>query len=99
MEKYISDTRYKDDDSYHYVMNNSGFDLWVMSKVKQNGSSLVKGGHAIVPGGEWFITNFVFENNYRTCFLDITASKSGVSGNLKGKWSTDSVGYYPIANP
>ena len=33
------------------------------------------------------------------CRLDIRADISGSSGRLYGKWSPDSVGNYPVANP
>ena len=91
-------SRVKENGTWHYVMNNSGFDLWVISKTS-DGANHTKGNHAIVPGGEWFVTNYVYENRGRTrCYLNLTSAKAGVSGYLSGKWSPDSVGSYPVAN-
>ncbi|WP_251389234.1 hypothetical protein [Mediterraneibacter agrestimuris] len=92
--------RWKDNDSYHYVMNTSGFNLWVISYDRYY-NNRTRGLRAIVPGGEWFITNSVFEDHGYVrdeCRLNITSATSGVSGYLKGKWSPDSIGSYPVAN-
>lgn len=81
-------------------MNNSGFNLWVISYDRYY-NNRTQGLRVIIPGGEWFITNSVYKaNGYRPdlCRLNITAGTSGVSGYLKGKWSPDSVGSYPVAN-
>lgn len=95
---YNTSIRSKEDDSYNYVMNTSGFNLWVVTKAGTDNSNVTRGSYAIIPNGEWFITNYVYERGYRSCYLDITTAKSGVFGYLSGKWSPDSVGNYPVAN-
>nr|WP_296957443.1 DUF2712 domain-containing protein [uncultured Mediterraneibacter sp.] len=89
---------YKRDDTSHYIKNTSGFNLWVRS-LSSTGANCTLRKHAIVQTGEWFIYNTVYEKGYSKCRLDITTAASGVSGNLKGYWSPDSVGSYPVANP
>ena len=93
-----TDLRAKEDSSSHYIKNNSGFDLWVRSLNSSN-TNLTYKGRAIVKGGQWRIHNSIYEKGYRSCKLDITSAKSGVSGYLKGVWSPDSLGSYPFANP
>lgn len=95
---YNTILRGKDDKSYHYIMNTSGFNLWVISKAGRDKSNQTIGGHAIVPNGEWFIANLIKERGYSTCYLNITTATSGTSGYLSGKWSPDSVGNYPVVN-
>lgn len=59
----------------------------------------VIGGHAIVPSsGAYFIRNKVYEAGFRSCRLQISTSKSGIQGTLRGVWSPDSVGNYPCVN-
>ena len=95
---YNSVIRSKEDVSYNYVNNTSGFDLWVVTKAGTDKSNQTKNGHAIVPRGAWFIANYVYENGYRSCFLNVTTATSGTSGTLRGEGSPDSVGSYPVAN-
>lgn len=104
-EKFISytgwaDTSYRNKNDYtsHYIMNNSGFDLWVISQNVDKKNLTVR-GHAIVRGGEWFIYNKIKEKGFNSCRLHISTATSGTSGKLSGKWSPDSVGNYPVANP
>lgn len=97
-KSYNSVIRTKEDASYNYVNNTSGFNLWVITKAGSDKSNQTKNGHAVVPSGEWFIANYVYENGYRSCLLNVTTATSGTSGYLKGKWSPDSVGSYPVAN-
>lgn len=92
-----TDWRYKDDYTYHYVKNESGVNLWVVSYAP-DGSDQTRGGHAIVPTGEYFVTNFVKEHGYPKCRLNVSTSTSGTTGTLKGAWSPDSVGSYPVVN-
>lgn len=91
--------RVKDNSSYHYVCNNSSIPLWIES-IGESGTNCTKGNHAIVPySSERFITNYVYEWKEETCFLRIYAGKQNVGARLSGRWSPDSVGSYPVANP
>lgn len=90
--------RLKEDDSYHYVKNDSGFNLWILSRAS-DGTNHTRGEYAIVPSGEWFITNYIYERKGESwCYLDITTAQMGITGILSGFWSPDSVGSYPVAN-
>lgn len=95
---YKTGLREKENDSYHYIKNTSGFNLWVISEGYPGYKNVTNGGHAIVPNGEYFITNFVSEKGYSKCRLNITTASSGTSGYLTGAWSPDSVGSYPVVN-
>lgn len=92
--------RDKDNNSYIYIylLNNSGFNLWVVAKSGSGANCMRNGnGHAIVPTGQYFVTNFVRERGYTNCYLNLTTAQSGTSGYVQGAWSPDSVGSYPIA--
>lgn len=91
-------TRYKEDYSYIYISNTAGFNLKVVAKATVNNSNQTRGKYAIVPIGEYFITNSVRENGYDRCFLNIKTATVGTSGYVTGKWSPDSVGSYPVVN-
>ena len=91
--------RDKTDDSYHYIWNQSGFNLWVQSMDSAGKKNLTTHNHAVVRKGQYFISNQVYEKGYRKCKLNITTAESGISGYVKGFWSPDSVGHYPVANP
>lgn len=94
-----TELRRKEDSSFHYIKNNSGFDLYVRS---MNGALTVNytnGNKAIVPGGQYFISNWVYERGAQYCKLNIISAKSGVTGRVNGLWSPDSVGSYPVVNP
>ena len=97
-KSYNTGTRSKDNTTYNYVLNTSGFDLWVITRAGRDKSNQTKNGHAIVKSGEWFIANYVREKGYTSCFLNITTATSGTSGYLRGKCSPDSVGSCPVAN-
>lgn len=97
-KSYDTIRRSKDNDSYVYVKNTSGLDLRVRTKAGSNGKNYTKNGSAVVPSGEWFVANYINENGYTSCYLTISAANAGASGYLKGKWSPDSVGSYPVAN-
>lgn len=94
---FNTNLRRKDDDSYHYINNTSGFYLGVVSKASDD-SNCTRNGRAVVTVGEYFITNYVKENGKNYCRLYITAAYSGTSGYVTGEWSPDSVGSYPIVN-
>lgn len=104
--EYISSThnvytQYADkyDASYNYINNESSLRLRVIT-YSQNGTNCTKNSYAVIPGNtERFITNYVYEWGYRNCRLYIRADISGSSGDLKGKWSPDSVGSCIVANP
>lgn len=89
--------RNKTNATSHYIYNKSGFNIWVRSLVGNVNTTLR--GHAIIPTAERFIYNNVYERGYRSCRLDITTATSGTTGILRGVWSPDSVGNYPVANP
>lgn len=90
--------RNKDDDSWHYIYNTSGFRLWVVSRSNPDNVNRTRGSKAIVDNGEFFITNYVWESGNRACHLNITSANSGTSGFASGWWSPDSVGSYPVVN-
>lgn len=90
--------RQKLDKTSHYIKNTSGFDLWVRSLSSTNENCTYK-FHAIVKSGEWFIWNEVGERKFTQCKLDISTATAGTTGILRGVWSPDSVGNYPVANP
>lgn len=90
--------RSKTDDSSVYIKNTSGMVLWVNIK-SSSGVNCTYNGHAAVKSGEWLMHNTVYEEGYRSCHLHISTNTNGVSGNLKGYWSPDSVGSYDYANP
>lgn len=92
-----TDVRAKEDKTWNYVNNTSGFNLWVETHAT-DGSNQTKGGHAIVPTGQYFITNYVKETHHDYCYLNITTANQGTSGWLSGAWSPDSVGSYPVVN-
>lgn len=61
----------------NYVMNTSGFDLWVISYDRYY-NNRTRGLRAIIPCGEWFITNSVFEDHGYVrdeCRLNIAGGK------------------------
>lgn len=91
--------RAKQDDSYHYIWNKSGFNLWVRSFDKTGRKNLTTHGYAIIPCGQRFISNVVYEKGYRACKLNVTTATEGTTGKLRGLWSPDSVGHYKVANP
>lgn len=88
----------KEDKSSHYIKNTSGFNLLVISQAP-GGRNCTNKNRAIIPTAERFIYNQIYEWGYRSCRLKITTANSGTSGYLKGCWSPDSVGNYPVANP
>ncbi len=89
--------RAKQDTTSHYIKNTSGFNLWVRS-LSSTDVNCTTNNRAIVQTGEWFIWNSVKEDGYSWCKLDITTATSGTKGILRGVWSPDSVGSYPVAN-
>ena len=91
--------RAKEDSTYHYIWNQSGFSLWVRSMDSTGKKNLTTKDHAVIREGRYFISNQVYEKGYRKCKLNITTATAGTSGYLKGFWSPDSVGHYPVANP
>lgn len=94
---FETDTRLKEDYSYHYINSTSGIYLGVISRAS-DGTNCTQNGRAIVPLGEYFIANYVKENGKNYCKLYITAANAGTSGSARGKWSPDSVGNYPVVN-
>ena len=94
---FDTDTRRKDDYSYHYINNTSGIYLGVVPKAS-DGTNCTQNGRAVVPSGEFFIANYVKENGKNYCKLYITAANQGTYGYASGKWSPDSVGSYPVVN-
>lgn len=48
-------------------------------------------------GQKGLIAQYVYENGYDECKLETSASASGYGG-ANGKWSPDSIGYYPYIN-
>lgn len=96
-------SRAKEDATSHYIYNKSSLTLRVASRVIINGQKINKtsgGGYVLVPTGEYFIYNNVFEDNgYRSmdCQLHIYVDKKWTGGILSGLWSPDSVGSYPVA--
>lgn len=88
--------RVKEDDSSHYIRNDSGFNLWVLSK-NAAGTNRTYKNHAIVENGERSIYNSVYESGDRKCKLNITTANSSVSGRLVGVWSPDCYGSVPPA--
>ena len=95
---FNTDIREKDDKSYHYMKNDSGFNLCVLSRSYPDRVNRTQNSKAIVPSGEYFIANYVKENGKNQCFLNVTSAHSGLSGYASGAWSPDSVGNYPIVN-
>ena len=95
---FNTDIREKDNYSYHYIRNDSGFSLCVLSKSYSDRVNRTQNGRAIVPSGEYFIANYVKESGKNECFLNITSAYSGLSGFASGAWSPDSVGSYPVVN-
>lgn len=95
---FNTDIRVKEDKSYHYMKNDSGFNLCVLSRSYPDRVNRTRNSKAIVPSGEYFITNSVKEDGQNKCFLNVTSAYSGLSGYASGAWSPDSVGSYPIVN-
>lgn len=101
----FSNWRYKDNYTSHYINNTCALRLRVISYSSSNNNRTCRGS-AVIPGNcERFIKNTVREA-YRDgeegntlCRLYIRADISGSSARLSGKWSPDSVGSYPVANP
>lgn len=90
--------RKKMDDSSVYIESTTAFDLKVVVMVNSKVNCTYK-GYAIVPKAKRLIHNTVYEEGYTSCYLRISAADSGETGMLTGKWSPDSVGSYPYANP
>lgn len=105
-EKYIGynnyvDTklRHKKDGSYHYIYSTASVPIRVIS-YSPDRDNCTKHGYAVIPANsKRFITNYVNERTYSQCRLSICTGVSGVTTTLHGKWSPDSIGSYPIANP
>ena len=91
----------KEDDSASYINvdNMTIYDVHLYVDGYQNGyyyTSLTRGGYAyLVDPGQWWIHNFVYENNYRWASLRGLSSEAGVLG---GQWSPDSWGTYNSLN-
>lgn len=67
---------------------NGGVNSWINKNV---------GGKSVtVPIGQWFIRQTVYESGGRSARLKFT--RYATDGRIKGKWSPDSVGSYPIVN-
>lgn len=104
--EYISSTKYvstelrnKDNSSYHYIYNKCGIPISVLS-YSQSNVNCTKNSYAVIPANsQRFITNYVYEWGYRNCRLTIRGNVGGASVLLKGVWSPDCVGSYPVANP
>lgn len=103
--EYNTDHRQKDTSGYIYLKNDAGFNLWVIAKASVNSANCMSRdpnnyyAHSIVPTGQYFLTNYVIERGYGNCYLNLTTATSGTSGYVKGAWSPDSVGSYPIIRP
>ena len=106
----FTDTRVKDDYSSHYIYNSCGLTLMAVSYYTNPSpdKNVTKDGGAIIMGGSRrIIKNYVRETYDKghgagekcKCRLYLRAYVSGSSGRLHGKWSPDSVGNYPVANP
>ncbi len=109
-----SNYREKNNTSYIYIKNMCGLQLKVIAYYTNPSPDTpqTKHGYAVIPGNvQRFINNSVYEA-YKSdnkqglskgkkcnCRLYIRADISGSSGRLYGKWSPDSVGNYPVANP
>lgn len=89
-----------------YMNNQSGMTLWVYANggYKPSNVSLTYstgttiGRFARVPVGKYVIHTYIYENGYRSAWLNISTATSGVSGKCRGKWSPDTAGSYPSAN-
>ncbi|MCL2083310.1 MAG: hypothetical protein FWH04_08785 [Oscillospiraceae bacterium] len=89
-----------------YMNNTSGMTLWVYANGGSKPSNpsvtystgTTRGNYAKVLPGKYRIVTWIYENGYRSAWLNISTATSGVSGNCKGQWSPDSVGSYPPAN-
>lgn len=90
--------REKWDYSSHYIYNQTDIRLRVKS-LDGNGVDRTEGKEAISkPNLEMLVNNLIKENGSSICQLQISVTKLGDSTILKGLWSPDSVGHYPIAN-
>lgn len=89
-----------------YIKNTSGMNLWVYANggSKPSNPSVVystgttQGGFAKVLSGQYVIHTLIYENGYRSAWLNISTATNGVSGNCKGVWSPDTAGSYTSAN-
>ena len=113
-KKLIIQVGEKNNTSYIYIKNMCGLQLKVIAYYTNPSPDTpqTKHGYAVIPGNvQRFINNSVYEA-YKSdnkqglskgkkcnCRLYIRADISGSSGRLYGKWSPDSVGNYPVANP
>jgi hypothetical protein len=89
-----------------YMKNESGMTLWVYANGGSKptpvpltySTSTTIGGHANVAVGRRAVRTLIYENGYRSAWLNISTAATSVSGNLAGAWSPDSTGAYTPAN-
>lgn len=101
-----TDVRQKDNDTSHYVKNDTMFALKTLSK-GTDGKDYTVNGTATVPKNTIrLVRNWIYEKGpyydskktIKKCYLQISTTSMSEQGTLKGYWSPDSVGTYPNAN-
>ena len=96
---YQTELREKTDTSGVYVYYKAGTMNGIVCDVlNSNNDSMCKKLGVIYKGEKRKIAQYVYENGYRWCKLELTSDKiySGAGGS--GVWSPDSTGYYPYVN-
>lgn len=101
-----TEVRSKTNTSSCYVYNTSGMTLWIYANGGSKPASVNStystgttiGGYAKVLPGKYVIKQYIYENGYRSAWLNISTGSSSVSGYCKGLWSPDTAGSYPSAN-
>lgn len=89
-----------------YMNNQSGMTLWVYANGGYKPSNVratystgtTRNVFAKVKPGKYVVHSYIYENGYRSAWLNISTATSGVSGRCKGVWSPDTKGSYASAN-
>lgn len=94
-----TELREKTDASGVYVYYKAGTMNGVICDVlnSNNDSMCLKQG-VIYKGQERKVAQYVYENGYRWCKLELRSDKLYLGAGGSGVWSPDSVGYYPYVN-
>lgn len=95
---HITTTREKIDASGTYVFYESGtVSSLACDVLNSEGESQCRKIGSIKMGKKGLIAQYVYENGFHYCRLKVSTSTHNDGGGY-GKWSPDSIGYYPYIN-
>ena len=95
---YVTTTREKVDASGTYVFYEDGtVSSLACDVLNSQGVSQCRKIGSIKKGQKGLIAQYVHENGYHYCRLKVSTS-TYKDGGAYGKWSPDSIGYYPYIN-